>query len=146
MRLGAKGRYAVTALVDIAAQGAGRTVPLADIAARQGISVAFLEQIFARLRRAGLVVSIRGPGGGYRLARPPALVALSDVINAVEEPIKTTGCVEGSPLACTGVKGRCLTHHLWEDLGRHIETYFDRRTLADVAAPAHAASLKEPAA
>lgn len=135
MRLGAKGRYAVTALADIAAQGAGRTVPLSDIAARQAISVAFLEQIFTRLRRAGLVESVRGPGGGYRLSGPPEGLTLSAVINAVEEPIRTTGCVAGSPRACTGAKGRCLTHHLWEDLGRHIETYFDRRTLADVAQP-----------
>jgi Rrf2 family iron-sulfur cluster assembly transcriptional regulator len=132
MRLGSKGRYAVTALVDLAAHSGDRPAPLSDIAARHNLSLQYLEQIFVRLRRAGLVESARGPGGGYRLAMLAADIRLTDILTAAGEIVRTTGCAEGSPKACTGATGRCLTHHLWEDLGRHISTYFDETSLADV--------------
>lgn len=133
MRLSTKGRYAVMAMADLAAQGEGvRPVSLADIATRQEISLSYLEQLFAKLRRGGLVRSVRGPGGGYRLARPASAVRIADIILAVDEPITATRCREGSAKGCTGSAGRCVTHDLWEELGRHIHVYLSSVSLADV--------------
>ncbi|HEX8231741.1 MAG TPA: Rrf2 family transcriptional regulator [Caulobacteraceae bacterium] len=133
MRLSTKGRYAVMALVDLAREGASGPVTLAEIAARQAISLSYLEQLFARLRRKGLVQSARGPGGGYRLARPAAEVAIAEVVLAVDEPLKVTRCPAGSR-GCMPGGEQCLTHHLWEELGRQIYGYLAGVTLADVAA------------
>lgn len=146
MRLSTRGRYAVMALVELAArerdrqiandchaQGAAareRPVSLAEIAQAQLLSVAYLEQLFARLRRAGLVDSARGPGGGYRLARPAETIAIGTIIEAVDEPISATRCEEGSPGCLSG--NRCLTHDLWHELGEQIRLFLENVTLADV--------------
>jgi Rrf2 family iron-sulfur cluster assembly transcriptional regulator len=132
MNLSTKGRYAVMAMVDLARNGTGKPVALNEIAQRQEISLSYLEQLFARLRRGGLVVSARGPGGGYRLARPAEETRISDIMLAVDEPIKATRCHHGSPRGCTGQQGRCITHDHWEVLGRQIHIFLSSVTVADV--------------
>ena len=132
MKLSTKGRYAVMALVDLAAASQERPVALSDIAERQEISLSYLEQLFAKLRRGGLVKSVRGPGGGYLLAREPKDTRISDIILAVDEPIRATRCSPGQPFGCRGQKGRCLTHDLWEELGNQIYLYLSSVSLADV--------------
>jgi Rrf2 family transcriptional regulator, iron-sulfur cluster assembly transcription factor len=132
MKLNTKGRYAVMAMADLARHAAARPVSLADIASRQDISLSYLEQLFARLRRAGLVKSVRGPGGGYRLARSNEETRIADIILAVDEPIKATRCEAGSAKGCTGGHGRCITHDLWEELGRQINVFLSSVTIADV--------------
>jgi Rrf2 family iron-sulfur cluster assembly transcriptional regulator len=107
-------------------------VPLADISLRQGISLSYLEQLFAKLKRGGLVTGVRGPGGGYRLARGAAETRIADIIVAVDEPIKATRCRSGSSQGCLAGHNRCLTHDLWEELGRQIEVFLESVTLADV--------------
>ncbi|MBI1366553.1 MAG: Rrf2 family transcriptional regulator [Alphaproteobacteria bacterium] len=134
MKLTAKGRYAVTAMADIAALGDGARVPLTDIALRQGISIAYLEQLFAKLRRAGLVDSVRGQSGGYRLARTPKDIRIADIVDAVDEEIKTTACARGATTGCQGTSTRCLTHDLWDELGRQIGIFLNAVTLEDVIA------------
>lgn len=134
MKLSTKGRYAVMAMADLANHVGDRPVTLADIATRQEISLSYLEQLFAKLRQGGLVRSTRGPGGGYRLARPAAETRISDIILAVDEPIRATRCEVGSPKGCTGANGRCLTHDLWEELGRQIHVFLASVTLEDVLA------------
>jgi Rrf2 family transcriptional regulator, iron-sulfur cluster assembly transcription factor len=131
MKLSTKGRYAVMAMVDLAKHSAGKPVALNDIAIRQEISLSYLEQLFAKLRRGGLVTSARGPGGGYRLARGADETRIADIIIAVDEPIKATRCELGSPKGCTG-HGRCVTHDLWEELGRQIHMFLSAVTLDDV--------------
>ncbi|HWX49715.1 MAG TPA: Rrf2 family transcriptional regulator [Roseomonas sp.] len=153
MRLSTRGRYAVMALVELAARAQGRRpedgslaccagasassgaptdrpVSLAEIAQAQLLSVAYLEQLFARLRRAGLVASARGPGGGYRLARPAAAISIGAIIEAVDEPITATRCGEGTPGCLAG--NRCLTHDLWDELGSQISLFLRHISLADV--------------
>ena len=144
MRLSTRGRYAVMAMVELAARQGGceaagrlanpvpRPVSLADIAGAQHLSVAYLEQLFGHLRRAGLVASARGPGGGYRLARPPEEVAIAAIVDAVDEPLRATRCEEGSPGCLAGQ--RCLTHDLWDELGEQIRLFLAHVTLADVIA------------
>lgn len=132
MKLSAKGRYAVMAMCDLAGHRARRPVALADIAERQDISLSYLEQLFAKLRRGGLVNSVRGPGGGYLLARPAAEMPVADIIMAVDEPIRTTRCSPGQPFGCRGNATRCLTHDLWEELGNQIYLYLASVSLADV--------------
>ncbi|MCH2393793.1 MULTISPECIES: Rrf2 family transcriptional regulator [Oceanibaculum] len=132
MKLSTKGRYAVMAMVDLAATSEGQPVALADIAERQEISLSYLEQLFAKLRRGGLVRSVRGPGGGYLLARPAGETRVSDVILAVDEPIRATRCAPGSPAGCKGNKSRCATHDLWEELGNQIHLYLGSVSLQDV--------------
>ena len=132
MKLSAKGRTAVTAVADMAAMGPGVRVRLSEISERQGLSQSFLEQVFADLRRAGLVDSKRGPKGGYALVRPADEVALSDIIAAVEEPIRAHGCVPGAELGCTGRSARCLTHKLWGAFETHIEGFLTSVSVQDV--------------
>ena len=133
MRLSTKGRYAVMAMADLAANdGGAKPVSLAEIARRQEISLSYLEQLFAKLRRGDLVKSVRGPGGGYRLARPAGELRISDIIIAVDEPITATRCRKDSPKGCTGTSGRCMTHDLWEELGRQIHVFLSSVSLADV--------------
>ena len=132
MKLSTKGRYAVMALVDLASQSDGHPVALADIAERQEISLSYLEQLFAKLRRGGLVRSVRGPGGGYLLARPADDTRVSDAILAVDEPIRATRCKPGSSTGCRSNKSRCLTHDLWEELGNQIHVFLSSVSLADV--------------
>jgi Rrf2 family iron-sulfur cluster assembly transcriptional regulator len=132
VRLTTKGRYAVMAMVDLAKHGDGMPVALADIADRQGISLSYLEQLFAKLRRAGLVNSVRGPGGGYLLGRNAVELPISDVLEAVDEPLRATRCAPGSPRGCTGAKERCLTHELWDELSDQIHLFLNSVTLYDV--------------
>ncbi len=132
MKLSTKGRYAVMALVDLAANAAGKPVVLADIAERQEISLSYLEQLFAKLRRGGLVKSVRGPGGGYLLANLPSETRISDIILAVDEPIRATRCQPGQPVGCRGNQSRCMTHDLWEELGNQIYLYLSSVTVDDV--------------
>lgn len=137
MRLSTKGRYAVMAMADLARNGQGeggpRAVSLAEIATRQEISLSYLEQLFARLRKGGLVQSVRGPGGGYRLARGADQTVVADIVLAVDEPIRATRCAgQGSPKGCMIGGERCITHHLWEDLGDEIHRYLAGVSLEDV--------------
>lgn len=132
MKLSTKGRYAVMALVDLASQTDGRPVALADIAERQEISLSYLEQLFAKLRRGGLVRSVRGPGGGYLLAHAASETRISDAILAVDEPIRATRCKPNSSAGCRANKSRCLTHDLWEELGNQIHVFLSSVSLADV--------------
>jgi Rrf2 family iron-sulfur cluster assembly transcriptional regulator len=133
MRLTSKGRYAVMAMADLALHGGeDRAVPLQEVARRQEISLSYLEQLFARMRRAGLVSGVRGPGGGYRLARAANAVTVADIIAAVNEPIKTTRCKEGSGKSCIGKTGRCIAHGLWQEMGERIHMFMASVSLADV--------------
>lgn len=132
MKLSTKGRYAVMALCDLANHAEGRPVALADIAERQEISLSYLEQLFAKLRRGGLVRSVRGPGGGYLLAHAPGETRISDIILAVDEPIRATRCTPGQPFGCRSNQSRCQTHDLWEELGNQIYLYLSSVTVADV--------------
>jgi Rrf2 family iron-sulfur cluster assembly transcriptional regulator len=165
MQLTTRGRYAVMAMVDLAmremADSACDLVRVADIAGRQQLSQSYLEQLFGKLRRADLVCSARGPGGGYRLARPPSEIAIADIVAAVDEPINATRCESGSggcmlapgpaagndPSVAGG--GMCQTHDLWFELGRQITLFLRGVTLADVVlgrVAGRAARLPSPAA
>ena len=132
MKLSTKGRYAVMAMTDLARQSDGRPVALADIADRQDISLSYLEQLFGKLRRGAQVKSVRGPGGGYMLARPVDEMRVSDIILAVDETIKATRCTPGSPSGCQPDRSRCLTHDLWEELGNQIHLFLSSVTLGDI--------------
>lgn len=129
MRLTTKGRYAVTAMLDLAFHSQKKPVTLTDIATRQTISLSYLEQLFARLRKAGMVIGVRGPGGGYKLSRVAAEINIADIITAVDEPIDSTkcggegNCQEGLP---------CLTHDLWMGLSEHIRTYLEEISLGEL--------------
>ncbi|MBM3650705.1 MAG: Rrf2 family transcriptional regulator [Alphaproteobacteria bacterium] len=146
MKLSTKGRYAVMAMVDLARHAQAKPVSLSDIAARQEISLSYLEQLFARLRRAGLVKSVRGPGGGYRLARGSHETRVSEIILAVDEPIKATRCTEMGVAGCRTDRSKCLTHDLWEELGNHIHAFLNSVTLRDVLERRLATHLAEAAA
>ncbi|MDP2110112.1 MAG: Fe-S cluster assembly transcriptional regulator IscR [Thiobacillus sp.] len=131
MRLTTKGRFAVTAMLDLALRGGKNPVTLAGISERQDISLSYLEQLFSRLRRHELVESVRGPGGGYYLARPLGDVSVADIIRAVDEPIDSTQC--GGKENCQD-EHRCMTHDLWVGLNAHIYDYLDNVTLATLVA------------
>ncbi|MEL6365722.1 MAG: Rrf2 family transcriptional regulator [Pseudomonadota bacterium] len=133
MRLTTRGRYAVTAMADLAVRGADGPTPLSEISSSQSISATYLEQLFGRLRRAGLVESMRGVGGGYKLARPASEIAISDIVLAADESIDTTACGATGTDSCRGDGTRCLTHDLWDALGREIRGFLDGVSLADVA-------------
>ncbi|MGF1463329.1 MAG: Rrf2 family transcriptional regulator [Maricaulaceae bacterium] len=132
MKLGTKGRYAVMALADLALHGRDGPVTLADIASRQEISLSYLEQLFAKMRRARVVESVRGPGGGYKLARAASETRIADVVTAVDEPMTVTRCSPAQSEGCMSQKGRCLTHDLWDELGRHIYLFLNAVSLEDV--------------
>jgi len=132
MKLSTKGRYAVTALADIAMHGGDAMVSLGEIAARQDVSLSYLEQLFGRLRRARLVESVRGPGGGYRLARAAADIRIIEIMDAVDETVSALRCEDGVESGCGGSRARCLTHNLWERLSSHIHVFLSQTTLADV--------------
>ena len=132
MKLTTKGRYAVQAMADIAARRSEEPASIASIAERQGISAGYLEQILNRLRRAGLVESVRGVGGGYRLSAPAGRIRISDIVRAVDEEIRTTACAPGAERGCQGRSARCLTHDLWDELGRQIDIFLNAVSLEDV--------------
>ena len=119
-------------MADLARRSGGKPVALGEIAGRQEISLSYLEQLFGRLRRGGLVKSVRGPGGGYLLARQTGETRISDIILAVDEPIKATRCKNDSPLGCHSNRSRCRTHDLWAELGNQIPLFLSAVTLADV--------------
>lgn len=131
MRLTTKGRYAVTAILDLALHADQGPVSLADISERQGISLSYLEQLFAKLRRGDLVCSVRGPGGGYRLSRSMEQIFVAQVIDAVNESVDATKC-KGSGSCQKGVT--CLTHYLWQDLSDQIHSFLGGISLADLVA------------
>lgn len=132
LELNTKGRYAVMAMADLAKHGGGAAEPLSAIAERQDLPIAYLEQIFSRLRKAGLVDSARGRSGGYRLTRPAANISIGEVMLAVEEDTKLTRCEIGAA-GCVKEK-RCLTHSFWSALQSHIEAFLGQVTLEDVVA------------
>jgi Rrf2 family iron-sulfur cluster assembly transcriptional regulator len=131
MKLTTRGRYAVTAMLDLAINGGSRPVSLADISGRQEISLSYLEQLFAKLRRGKLVVSARGPGGGYRLARSRTEIFVAQIIDAVDESVDVTNC-QGKGNCHQGET--CLTHHLWEDLSGQIHEFLSQISLGDLMA------------
>ncbi|MBC3764749.1 Fe-S cluster assembly transcriptional regulator IscR [Neptunicella marina] len=129
MKLTSKGRYAVTAMLDVALHSRSNPVSLADISERQGISLSYLEQLFSRLRKRKLVASVRGPGGGYKLGRDASDIAVGEVINAVNESVDATRCNGLSD--CQGGE-RCLTHSLWTDLSDRISVFLNGITLGEL--------------
>jgi Rrf2 family iron-sulfur cluster assembly transcriptional regulator len=131
MKLTTKGRYAVTAMLDLALHQGQGPVALTDIAGRQGISLSYLEQLFAKLRKQGLVASARGPGGGYRLNAGADAISIADVVSAVDEKVDATRC--GGKRNCQGNQ-RCLTHDLWNDLSGKIYQFLSGITLAQLVA------------
>ncbi len=134
MRLTTKGRYAVTAMLDLAIHQKQGTVALSEVAQRQGISLAYLEQLFAQLRRRGLVTSTRGPGGGYSLARVPEEISVAQVIDAIDENIDATRCRGGKNCA---EHSECLTHYLWAELSDHIRGFLTGVTLGNLVEQPH---------
>ena len=129
MRLSTKGRYSVTAMLDLAIHDKAGPVTLGDISQCQGISLSYLEQLFSSLRKAGLVKGVRGPGGGYRLAKPAAEISIADIISAVDEKVDVTRC-EGREDCQEGE--RCLTHDLWKELSQRIYDFLNTISLADL--------------
>lgn len=129
MRLTTRGRYAVTAMLDLALQPLDQTITLAEIAARQTISVAYLEQLFSKLKRRQLVASVRGANGGYHLARPAHKITVLEIIDAVNESVDATRCDHKGNCQNGAM---CLTHDLWQDLSSHISKYLERISLADL--------------
>ena len=132
MKLSSKGRYAVMALAYLAINNAKKPTNLTEISLRQGISIAFLEQIFLKLKKKNLVKSSRGPTGGYILSRSPEEINLSSIIDAVDERVSTLGCKKESKKGCQGKAIKCITHDLWEDLENHINNFFKKNTLKDI--------------
>lgn len=133
MRLTTKGRFAVTAMIDLGLRGGAGPVALAAISHRQRISLSYLEQLFGKLRRHELVSSTRGPGGGYTLGRKPETISVADIITAVDEPIDATGC--GGKEDCMGEgTGPCMTHELWTNLNAKMIEYLDGISLAQLVA------------
>jgi Rrf2 family iron-sulfur cluster assembly transcriptional regulator len=133
MKLSTKGRYAMIALVDLALAPAGQLVSLGEIADRQDVSLAYLEQLFVKLRRAGLVTSVRGPGGGYRLARAADAIRVSDILEAVDETVSAMDKGAGAKGAVTGSRAQSLTNRLWEGLSAHVYVFLHQARLSDVA-------------
>ena len=132
MRLNTKGRYAVMAMADLAKHGKDKSIPMSEISDRQRISLSYLEQLFVKLRRAGLAKSMRGPGGGYALAKSSQDILISEIMIAVGEPFKITRCQgEDNSEGCLD-GGNCITHELWSSLGGHIESFLEQVTLQDV--------------
>lgn len=132
MKLSTKGRYAMVALTDLALQPEGDLVTLGDISKRQDISLPYLEQLFVKLRRAGLVESVRGPGGGYRLAKPQAEVRVVEVLGAVDETVSALHTGAGATGASSGSRAQSMTNRLWEGLSAHVYVFLHNTRLSDV--------------
>ena len=145
MILGTKARYAVMAMVELAGRETGKPVGLAELAASQEITLPYLEQIFSKLRKQGLVTSVRGPGGGYALARAASDIPISDIVQAVDESLRMTRCQNNnsghSNEGCMATKARCITHDLWEGLGAQIYNYLHSMSLADVRSKRRSAAM-----
>ena len=132
MKLTSKGRYAVMAMADLAKNNVKEPTSLAEISLRQGISIAYLEQLFLKLRKNNLVQSVRGPLGGYLLSKSPGEIKLLSIIRAVDEKVKTVKCKKESKKGCNGKSVKCITHNLWDDLETHINKFFEDNTLNDI--------------
>lgn len=133
MNLNTKGRYAVMAVMDLALNSKERPVALLSVAERQNVSLPYLEQIFSKLKGAGLVKGARGPGGGYTLARAPESITIAHILDAVGENVKTTRCLHPETGGCVTKGTHCLSHHLWQKLGDHIHGFLSSISLSDVA-------------
>jgi len=131
MKLTTKGRYAVLALTELALAKEDSLIKITEIAVRQNISSTYLEQILLLLKNSDLIIGIRGPNGGYKLATSPENIMISDIVNIVEGRMEAKGCVSKSG-SCTGVSGRCMTHDLWDELSRHIELFLGQISLRDI--------------
>tara|TARA_A100000164_G_scaffold377860_1_gene418046 strand:+ start:6639 stop:7088 length:450 start_codon:yes stop_codon:yes gene_type:complete len=131
MKLTTKGRYAVLALTELALAKEDSLIKITEIAVRQNISSTYLEQILLLLKNSNLIIGIRGPNGGYKLATSPENIMISDIVNIVEGRMEAKGCVSKSG-SCTGVSGRCMTHDLWDELSRHIELFLGQISLRDI--------------
>ena len=132
MKLTSKGRYAVMALVDLARFDSINPVSLRDISLRQGISLDYLEQIFSKLRKKEIVQSVRGIQGGYILNKKAKDIRLTNILDAVDEKVKTVKCKKESKKGCNGRLTKCLTHNLWDELENHINSFFDKKSLEDL--------------
>lgn len=132
MKLSTKGRYAMVALADLAMRGAGGVTPLGELAARQNISLPYLEQLFVKLRRAGLVESMRGPGGGYKLARPASEIRVSEILGAVDETVNAMKTGAGAKGGLSGSRAQSMTNRLWESLSAHVYVFLHQTRLSDV--------------
>ena len=132
MKLTTKGRYAVMAMADLAANQKLKPVSLNEISLRQNISLSYLEQLFSKLKNQKLVKSVRGPSGGYVLDKNPKEIRISNIISAVDEQIKTLNCKKDSKKSCNGKTIKCITHNLWDDLESHINNFFEKISLNDV--------------
>jgi len=132
MKLSSKGRYAVMALADLAKLDNSNPVPLRDISLRQGISLLYLEQIFAKLKKNNIVQSVRGVNGGYILTKNPDQIKLSNIFYAVQEEVKTVKCNKESKKGCNGKLTKCITHNLWEELEIYIQNFFNKKNLGDL--------------
>ena len=132
MKLTSKGRYAVMALADLAKFDSLNPVSLRDISLRQGISLDFLEQIFSKLKKKNIVKSVRGTRGGYILSQEPEKIKLANILNAVDEEVKTIQCKKESKKGCNGKLSKCITHNLWDELEMHINDFFERKNLKDL--------------
>ena len=132
MKLSTKGRYAMVALADLALQGEDALVSLTDISKRQDISLPYLEQLFVKLRRSGLVESVRGPGGGYRLAKPPSEIRVFHILEAVDETVSALHKGAGASGGASGSKAQSLTNRLWEGFSAHVYVFLHQTRLSDV--------------
>ena len=132
MKLSSKGRYAVMALTDLAKFDPKGPVSLRDISLRQGISLVYLEQLFQKLKKNKIVLSVRGNKGGYVLSKKPHEVKIYDIFLAVDERIKTIGCNKHSKKGCNGRSSKCITHDLWDELGDYINNFFKKKNLGDL--------------
>ena len=132
MKLTTKGRYAVMAMADLATNANGSAISLAEISSRQNISLAYLEQIFIKLKSKKLVKSTRGANGGYKLERPASEIRLSYIISAVDEEVKMLNCKKNSKKGCNNKSTKCITHNLWDALDQHIHGFFEKVKLQDL--------------
>ena len=132
MKLTSKGRYAIMALADLAKFNSTNPVSLRDISLRQGISLDFLEQIFSQLKKHEIVKSIRGTNGGYILNKEPIDIKIANILNAVDEEVKTVQCKKESKKSCNGKTTKCITHNLWDELQNHINDFFENKNLRDL--------------
>lgn len=132
MKLSTKGRYAVVAMADLALQPADTLSPLSDVSMRQNVSLPYLEQLFAKLRRAGLVVSVRGPGGGYRLARPASEIRVVEIFAAVDETVSAMHTGAGATGGLSGSRAQSMANRLWESLSAHVYVFLHQTRLSDV--------------
>ncbi len=132
MKLSTKGRYAMVALTDLALMRAGELTTLAEVSERQDISLPYLEQLFVKLRRAGLVASVRGPGGGYRLGRPAEQIRVSEVLAAVDETVSALHTGAGAKGGVSGSRAQSLSNRLWEGLSAHVYVFLHQTRLSDI--------------